>query len=196
MASSTFLSIDFKALAREIRAHGIATGQESSRLIEEGKIERAEALAEASTALAVLAGKVEEWRQQEAVVAPDSNDPKAKALDALANLVDDLEGTPEGSRVADILRETVDTIDGYGKWPVPEQLSDEFKDNVATWQYKGNLWGGLQVVEDVSGAIHPTVADYVDLKTLHSGGLYNTWAEAFAAIGAALDGESSDKAKG
>lgn len=67
------------------------------------------------------------------------------------------------------------------------ELSSEFKANVATWHYKGNLWGGLHVARESSGAIHPTVADYVDPETTHSGGLYDSWAEAFAAIGAALD---------
>ncbi|MBZ9540516.1 hypothetical protein [Modicisalibacter tunisiensis] len=110
-----------------------------------------------------------------------------RALDALANLASVLQGSPDGDHVAGMIREAMDTIDGYGKWPTPEDLSEEFKANVATWQYKGNLWGGLHIVRDVSGAIHPMVADYVHLETMHSGGLYDSWAAAFAAFGAALD---------
>lgn len=58
--------IDFKALAREIRSHGIGAGQEANRLLEDGEIERAQALSEASTALAARAVELEEWRQEQA----------------------------------------------------------------------------------------------------------------------------------
>lgn len=58
--------IDFRALAREIRAHGIAVGLEASRALEEGSDERAATLGEAADGLAAIAGRLEEWRRHEA----------------------------------------------------------------------------------------------------------------------------------
>lgn len=58
--------MDLKALARQIRAHGIEVSKESTRLLEDGEIDRARALSEASTGLAALAGGLEAWRQQQA----------------------------------------------------------------------------------------------------------------------------------
>lgn len=110
-----------------------------------------------------------------------------RAWAQLGALATTLEGTPEGDREASLIHDARDAIAGDGRWPEPADLSDEFKANVATWQYKGNVWGGLHIVKDVSGLIHPMVADYVHLETMHSGGLYGSWAEAFAAYGAALD---------
>lgn len=118
---------------------------------------------------------------------PHQGSAQERALDALANLAASLQGTPDGDHVAGMIREAMDTIDGYAKWPAPDDLSDEFKSEVATWYHKGNLRGGIHVIKDVSGAIHPMVADYVHLETMHSGGLYDSWAAAYAAIGAALD---------
>lgn len=123
---------------------------------------------------------------------PQAASPKNRALDALVNLANSLQGTPDGDHVAGMIREAMDTIDGYGQWPEPEQLSEAFKENVATWHYKGNLRGGIHVIEDVSGQIHPMVADYVHLETMHSGGLYDSWAAAFAAVGAALDASEAN----
>jgi len=97
------------------------------------------------------------------------------------------------NKLESILRQTMDWLDGMPPIPGPDSLSDEFKCEVATWNYKGNLRGGIHVIKDVSGAIHPMVADYGDFERMYSGGLYDTWAEAYAAIGAALD-EQAGKA--
>lgn len=119
------------------------------------------------------------------------NTPKEQAIEALAVLAVSLEGSPEGAQIADTIRETIDTIDGYGKWPEPSDLSDEFKAQIAIWHHKGNLRGGIDLTEESTGEIHVTVADYVHMETLYSGGLYATWAAAYAAIGVALDARKS-----
>ncbi|SFI20513.1 hypothetical protein [Modicisalibacter xianhensis] len=68
------------------------------------------------------------------------------------------------------------------------ELSDDFRDNVRTWKHKGNLFGGIDLLEYPNGDIEPVVADYTDLRGRQiSGGRYQTWQEAFAAFGAALD---------
>lgn len=61
---TTAQALDFKALAREIRAYGIEVSKESTRLLEDGEIDRARALSGASTGLAALAADLEAWRQQ------------------------------------------------------------------------------------------------------------------------------------
>ncbi|MEQ6918747.1 hypothetical protein [Halomonas aquatica] len=42
---------------------------------------------------------------------------KDRALDALVNLANELQGSPEGDRCADIIRHAMDVIDGYAAWP-------------------------------------------------------------------------------
>ena len=60
--------IDFRALAREIRAHGIAVGRESNQVLEEGNDERAAILSEAAAGIFAIAERLEGWRRHEAVI--------------------------------------------------------------------------------------------------------------------------------
>lgn len=86
--------IDFRALAREIRAHGIACGKEANRLLEEGKDERGETLGDAAQALNAIAERLEAWRrhQGEALrrLGLAANTPAgiAEALEAIARQLD------------------------------------------------------------------------------------------------------------
>ncbi|MDW7746738.1 hypothetical protein [Halomonas sp.] len=57
--------IDFKALAKGIRAGGIAAGMEASRLADGGEAERAEELSKAASSLGALAIQLEAWRQEQ-----------------------------------------------------------------------------------------------------------------------------------
>lgn len=107
------------------------------------------------------------------------------ALDQLGGLACRLEGSPEGNRIADIVRAPMDELDGVPSWPRGEHLPLTFICGVQTWQYKGNLWGGVNVIEaDKHGYIAAVLE--TDMTWLE-GWRGDTWAEAFAAIGAALD---------
>lgn len=117
----------------------------------------------------------------------EASDPKKQVLEVLSGLVNSLPDTPQMKPVANALDEAMDTIDGYGRWPGPDDLPEDFRHHVAIWQYKGNLRGGIVIIEESTGEIHPMVADYSDLETMYSGGLYASWAAAYAAIGMALD---------
>lgn len=71
--------------------------------------------------------------------------------------------------------------------------SDDFRDNVSTWKYKGNLFGGIDLLEHPNGDIEPLVSDYTSpdpMAQQYSGGRFRTWREAFAAFGTALDQEA------
>lgn len=57
------ISIDFKAVARAIRANGIIVGMEANRLAEAGKTDRAHELNEAASSLDAQANQIEEWRR-------------------------------------------------------------------------------------------------------------------------------------
>ena len=122
---------------------------------------------------------------------PAARSAKTQALDALTQLDKSLPDTPETEQVSSVLNEAMDAIDGYGKWPEPSDLSEEFKAQIAIWHHKGNLRGGIDLTEESTGEIHVTVADYANMETLYSGGLYDTWAAAYAAIGVALDAGKS-----
>lgn len=65
MPNSSASELDFKALARTIRAHGITAGKESSQLLEEGELERAEALGHAADELNCAAERLEAWRRHQ-----------------------------------------------------------------------------------------------------------------------------------
>lgn len=55
--------IDFKAMARGIRAGSHAAGLEASWLADSGEVERAEALNDTAASLEALANHLEAWRQ-------------------------------------------------------------------------------------------------------------------------------------
>lgn len=58
--------INFKALVRVLRAHGITVGKESTSLIEQGKDEEAATLSVAATDLGELSNRLEPWRLHQA----------------------------------------------------------------------------------------------------------------------------------
>lgn len=217
---------DIKAMAREIRATGIAVAKQANQLQLLGKTLEAEALSEAAQEMSSAAERLEAWRLHKADALrglatwldpesaaqelreiaqqldpcgldgadhaePTTRSAKAQALDALKQLDKSLPATPETEQVSNVLNEAMDAIDGYGKWPEPSDLSDEFKAQIAIWHHKGNLRGGIDLTEESTGEIHVTVADYAHMETLYSGGLYATWAAAYAAIGVALDARKS-----
>lgn len=55
-------AIDFRAMAKGIRAGGIAIGMEAARLAECGENDRAEELNKAASSLGELASQLEAWR--------------------------------------------------------------------------------------------------------------------------------------
>lgn len=63
--TTTTPTLDFKALAREIRGHGIAVGQVSGWLLEDGQHEPATTLSKASTGLSDIAERMEAWRHEQ-----------------------------------------------------------------------------------------------------------------------------------
>ena len=89
-----------------------------------------------------------------------------------------------------IMNDTQSKTDALGGWPTGDALPLLFISNVHTWRYKGSPWDGTQVEETDKGHYAASVLDYVDRETWHVGWVGNTWAEAFAAIGAALDVDS------
>lgn len=58
-------AIDFKAMARGVRAGGIVIGMEAARLAESGENDRAEELNKAASSLGELANQLEAWRQEQ-----------------------------------------------------------------------------------------------------------------------------------
>lgn len=58
--------INFKALVRVLRAHGITVGHESARLSEQGQPEEASSLLQASSDLDELSNRLEPWRLHQA----------------------------------------------------------------------------------------------------------------------------------
>lgn len=58
-------AIDFRAMAKGIRAGGIAIGMEATRLAECGESDRAEELNKAASSLGELANQLEAWRQEQ-----------------------------------------------------------------------------------------------------------------------------------
>lgn len=58
-------AIDFRAMAKGIRAGGIAIGMEATRLAECGESDRAEELNNAASSLGELANQLEVWRQEQ-----------------------------------------------------------------------------------------------------------------------------------
>ena len=51
---------------------------------------------------------------------PQAAGHKERALDALVNLANELQGSKEGDRCADIIRHAMDVIDGYAAWPADD----------------------------------------------------------------------------
>ncbi|MEQ5770043.1 hypothetical protein NFH98_20950 [Halomonas sp. H33-56] len=116
---------------------------------------------------------------------PQGATPTERTIDVLDDLVAELKGTDEKERLADILRETMDEIYGGGRWPTGETLPLTFICGVQINQDKGRLWDNVAVIE---GEKHGYVAAVLDVDgKWHEGWRGDTWAEAFAAIGAALD---------
>ena len=58
-------AIDFRAMAKGVRAGGIAIGMEATRLAECGESDRAEELNNAASSLGELANQLEAWRQEQ-----------------------------------------------------------------------------------------------------------------------------------
>ncbi len=65
MTMSQNTAIDFRAMAKGIRAGGIAIGMEATRLAECGESDRAEELNKAASSLGELANQLEAWRQEQ-----------------------------------------------------------------------------------------------------------------------------------
>ncbi|WP_444984892.1 hypothetical protein [Halomonas mongoliensis] len=65
MTTQQTTAIDFKAMARGVRAGGIAIGMEANRLAEWGENDRADELNKAASHLGELASQLEAWRQEQ-----------------------------------------------------------------------------------------------------------------------------------
>lgn len=76
-------AIDFKAMARGIRAGGIVIGMEAARLAESAESDRAEELSKAASSLGELASQLEAWRQEQERPGGMREDPALSASEDL-----------------------------------------------------------------------------------------------------------------
>ncbi|MDR5901038.1 hypothetical protein [Halomonas icarae] len=65
MTTQQTTSVDFRAMARGVRAGSLAVSMEASWLADSGESERAESLSKTAGSLGALANQLEAWRQEQ-----------------------------------------------------------------------------------------------------------------------------------